>query len=103
MKLKLTYNEFMCLYNILKQGSSFTRDYGGDMYHLLLQSCLVSLHQKFYKKAFLKEKTYSIKMEAHEALAFWLSYADHELDHFSFEGNLLQSVLNNIHKQFQLQ
>ncbi len=102
MKLKLTHSEFMCLHGILKNPIYFFRDYGGDMYEALISTIILSIYQKFYVRAFIKKKMYSIKLSPQEAIAFWLFFNDHEFDNASFEGNLLNKINNSIHQQTQI-
>lgn len=98
MKLKLTYIQFMALYAILKtvaiaempDGIEARRD----------QTIIVAIYQKLYAKAFERKMSYSIKLQPHEAMTFYIYFSLHDFPNSTLEGNILNTINNSIHQKF---
>lgn len=100
MKFKLTHAEFKAVYGMLASLTILEgmRTLSNDG---LQHTILLGVYEKFYQQAVRKKKQYSINLKAHEAMAFWLWFADNELPVISFEGTTLSKITNSIHQKFQ--
>jgi hypothetical protein len=99
MKLKLTYIQFMSLLNLFRELSLLPMP--TEMEDKLIHAHMLTIYQKFYAKAIMKNKSYSIKLTAPEAIAFWLNWVNAKLPaEMVFEKNLLLTINNNIEQKF---
>lgn len=100
MKLKLTKQEFMALYQLLQQLNHkyVCQDMEDKLYHILLTSLFI----RFHKVSIIIKPQYSIKIAEAEAIALWVCTHDNKMPESSFEGNLLNTINNSIHQRFSL-
>lgn len=98
MKMKLTYIQFMALYDMHKTFaiSNMPDKLEDKLLHLLM----LGIYQKFYTKAVEKKKKYQISLSVQEAIMFFLYWNKHTHHPTSFEGNLLTTLCNSIHQKF---
>lgn len=101
MKLKLSYNEFNALYEILE---SAIEDYNSGTINFekkLRYVILVETYKKFYQQALISKQEYRITLKPHEALNWWLFFAQYNrLPATSYEGNLLNKINFEIHQKY---
>ncbi len=98
MKIKLTYQQFNCLYSIVE--AVITDDAEYSMMQKLLLSVLVGVYKKMYVRAIERKTAYCLKLSDSEAIAFWMLFNRNTYAVDSFEGNLLQTINNQIHKKY---
>jgi hypothetical protein len=97
MNLKLTSQQLNALLHLLT--IVVDKHQSKDMWDKLLRIELTTLHLKFAKQALVKKISYRLKISEAEAVAFWLTFSDHNLPTDSFEGNLIDILNNNIHQK----
>lgn len=98
MRLKLTHSEFEGIYNILSVVIASYKP--KEVYGRLLYAIALSMYTKFYGKAIVKNKQYSIKLSDIESLAFYELFSDHNLRRGSHEANLVDKINLQIHQQY---
>jgi hypothetical protein len=81
-------------------GKGKTIDDGEVMEVRLFRSIFEELWVKFTKKSFEVQKSYSLELKPHQAIAIHLEF-NGVVDLKSYEGNLIQKICNNIHQQIQ--
>lgn len=99
MTLKLSYNEFDGLYQLL--ADAVENAYGGtDFEKKLRTQILVEIYVKFHSKSVIKKQQYTVTLAPREALCWWVLFNRHHLPPTSFLGNLLNKINNGIHQKF---
>lgn len=98
MKLKLTKQEFLALYQLLQQLNHkyICQDMEDKLFHILLTSLFIRLH----RISVISKPKYSVKISEAEAIAFWVCTHDNKMPESSFEGNLINTINNSIHQKF---
>lgn len=100
MKINLSYSEFWGLYGLFNNYIVPFKDVQ-QVEDVLIHVCLLPLFKKLYNKALERKKTYPLKFEAHEAVAFWLFWQMCPLPpEMAFETNLLLKINNLIHPKY---
>lgn len=100
MKLKLTNSQLFALYGACY--NHLDQDIPQDMELKLLHVLLTKLVQRINNMLFIKKKKYSLTLKPEEALAFWLSFNDHEYEITNQLGNLLTMICNQIHQRYEM-
>jgi hypothetical protein len=98
MKLKLSYIQFMALFNILK--TVMVKEMPVSLEDRRDHTIIIGIYQKFYVKAYEKKKSYSIKLLPHEAMTWFIYFSFHNLPATTIEGNTLTEINNSIHKKY---
>jgi hypothetical protein len=98
MKLKLTRQEFLALYNIMQTLNQkyACQDMQDKLFHVIMTRIFIKLH----KISVIVKSECRVKLSEEEAIAFWIIFNDNGLDQASFEGNLLNTINNHIHQKF---
>jgi hypothetical protein len=104
MKIKLNHTEFETLLAAIEERIEII--YKLLPSHIcqkaLVAHCLLSLYNKIFKKRTLfKKAQYFISIEPHEAIAFFILFAD--VSHSNiYVNNLIAQLRNNIFQKLQL-
>lgn len=99
LKLKLTKAEFSALHDLLSMIILDARPEG--LQSKMLHSILCDVYQKFYNKNFFNKPQYTISLNDHEAIGFWLFFQKYQFSTDEiFECNLVHTINNSIHQKF---
>lgn len=103
MKLKLTYTEFIALYNLLAAIINLkvnNKSYSDK----LCMALLAKTYTRFYKKAVFKKPDYKISLPAEEALNWYCFFMSPNVKlplHDLHISNIIRKINHSIHQQYQ--
>jgi hypothetical protein len=100
MKLKLTRSEFNALYAFFSH-RVIGIDKPKNMQGILLFSLLMQVYKQMLKKSVDVKKHYTIKMEDHEAIAFYLFFHRFPMpSELVYERTLILKIINGIYQNY---
>lgn len=99
MKIKLTRKQFQTLHDIVED-TAMAEFTAANMLQKMLHAILADVYKKLYVKAIEVKESYTVKLDDHEAIAFYLLYSKHTFEVTTFEGNLLNTINSRIHQHY---
>lgn len=100
MKVRLSHNEFFCLYMLLQHVVMQPTPVKGFQ-AIVLHGVIFSLYRKFHSRSIVIRTTYTMTMEPAEASAFYLFFTKFDMTQLdAFTVNLVNQLCNAAHQKY---
>lgn len=98
MTLTLTPSEMNALQGLF-QNFVLVETISWNAYKKLQVAVLLRMYKRIYQKVFVSKKSYKLKLEPDEAIAFYLFFDNPIPGEYLFEQNLINQIRHLIHQK----